>query len=798
MAAFARGFNHSPMQRHKNQLRKQKDDFQSRLADFPHSFQMSDQEFITENALKSLKNHLEAALKAGYKTDTERAQSLNLLAYTLFRLKDRKEALKRVDEVLEMESQRQNIVSLANKAVMLWDIACRRGEREQIVMQLENLRDEENFKYLKVKAKAEMASSYMRLGPRYKKYAIDLFDEVIPEGREPEVWSWKLALATAHRHTLDLQHAPFVSEEEENHKHLTEEELQKHFTVLQMLNEIINGTAGQDLKANAYAEIAMVLQSTWDPKAEQRLCDAAHTGIMKACKDALKSDDSEPSVLWKTGKCFRYKKDVHKSLELLQKAVKLQPSSAAYHHLGLTYKAFATEDKRGTLRRRRGRRLGGRRKGKRKKPDNCASGTDSESDVDTEEETVVHGKVGRLPKTVKSPPKGTTTFSWDDKYVRESVENLKESVRFSEKENTRAVYDLALMYKALGEFAEALRCLEDIYDKSEEDLSSSGPLEIVTAYEQAGLIKMEMAEIEKDKDRKRQLHNEADDMLGSALITASRLFEKSAQIQGQFAGVFQSPRALLQAVDNSGRSTQEKQKEKAKLLHLIQKHKKSLAVLRKMAASHREGDAECQMLLIQNLCKIGKFEEAVWSCRSPMQQIQREQDDFQKRLADFPHLFQLECQHLICRKTYQRLKNDLEAARKSGAGFKETEKIRRKEANQIVQKLEELRNTDGFHYLQVKAKAEMAADYMRFGHRFTEKAIDLYNKVIPEGREPEPYFAEKSPGGKSERMDVEFQMVDSDLSRRGSSGTIDPTADRDFAPKVQVLNLLRKEARAQL
>lgn len=89
------------------------------LKDYPHSFRMKDIEHVKTNAFRSLKVHLEAGLKAGYSTSLETARARNLLAYALFRLDEKSEAMAQTDTVLEMDDQSNNIVSLANKAYML-------------------------------------------------------------------------------------------------------------------------------------------------------------------------------------------------------------------------------------------------------------------------------------------------------------------------------------------------------------------------------------------------------------------------------------------------------------------------------------------------------------------------------------------------------------------------------------------------------------------------------------------------------------------------------------------------------
>ena len=61
---------------------------------------------------------------------------------------------------------------------------------------------------------------------------------------------------------------------------------------------------------------------------------------------------------------------------------------------------------------------------------------------------------------VKSPSRDATRFSRSDPFVQEAMDAFQKAVDLSEGENIRAVYDLALMHRALDEFDEALKLLD--------------------------------------------------------------------------------------------------------------------------------------------------------------------------------------------------------------------------------------------------------------------------------------------------------------------------------------------------
>ena len=65
-----------------------------------------------------------------------------------------------------------------------------------------------------------------------------------------------------------------------------------------------------------------------------------------------------------------------------------------------------------------------------------------------------------LQRIVKTPYKDAARFSRTDPFVQEAMDALKKAIDLSEGENIRAVYDLALMHRALDEFDEALKLLD--------------------------------------------------------------------------------------------------------------------------------------------------------------------------------------------------------------------------------------------------------------------------------------------------------------------------------------------------
>ena len=198
-----------------------------------------------------------------------------------------------------------------------------------------------------MKAKAELAASYLHFGYHYTQFAVEAFKEVIPKSRHPETSMWKFGLAVAYRQSIHLQCVPYLSDHSDANCHKK---------ALKLLKEVIAERENPNLVANAHAEIGLLIHTTWDETTKQELCSFAGTSPIKSVKKALALDKEDPAVLMKSGRLFRYHKDLRSSIQNLKRAAELQPSSQAFHHLALTFKAMATNVKNGKRAIRRGGR----------------------------------------------------------------------------------------------------------------------------------------------------------------------------------------------------------------------------------------------------------------------------------------------------------------------------------------------------------------------------------------------------------------------------------------------------------
>ena len=562
--------------------------------------------------MKKVRSGLESALSVGYKTSLETARARNLLAFFLWQLDHHDDALQQLDLVLDMEDQRDNLVTLANKAVML-SRRCHLSSADELLQLLRQIQaDSKDFRYLVVKAKAELAFTYTRLGPIFIPDAVTLFSEVIPEARGAEEWLWKFGLALTRRRKLRTQPEalpPLPQTDTVNEQR----------SLLQLFQEIAHNCASKNLKAKTYAEMAILLHMVWNTPVKEEFISKAGMDQKEACETALQLDGDDNSVLCKCGQIFRYLRETERSRELLEKALSIRPSSTGYHHLGLTYKFLATREVHKPVDCQEVAQQFGQMP---EEETNHERGTSTQHRADTvsdkHAESANDGPVSTyslnkdvrvMQKVLKSPPKGVTKFSRNDKYVQEALHNFKQAVEFSDRENTRALYDLALLQKSLGELPEAMENLQKMF-RYHQHMTDADQTRM---YEQMGLIMEEMADSETDDGKKKRMLKDSRSMLLKALKSASRLFSRAPEFKVYIKDVLHSLPALLQAVDESDSNAQEKLKEKAKLFQLIRDHKQSLDLLQKLEEMdpQKAKDPEHLRLCIEEYEALGKYEEAL-------------------------------------------------------------------------------------------------------------------------------------------------------------------------------------------
>ncbi|KAK7103998.1 uncharacterized protein [Littorina saxatilis] len=307
--------------------------FQAQLDEFPHTFHLQDMDQLRRDKLERLEIGLQSALLVGYKTGLETARGRNFLAYTLHRLGRDEDSLKELDKVLSLVGQQDNLVSLANKAVIMWVCGDRPGAQDIAESLYAIRKTSTDFPYLVTKAQAELAFSYTRLGPDFFPLAIATFSEVIPKAQGSEKWLWQFGLAMTKRRSIRASPESSLMESRSG--------VSERLELLDQFLEIAKYSDSDNLKAKVFSEVALLLNSF---KSTSKEDDLPMTPV-EACEKALELDEKDNSVLCKCGQIFRYVRQTERSCEVLKNALGIRPSARGYHQLGSTFKALATQEK---------------------------------------------------------------------------------------------------------------------------------------------------------------------------------------------------------------------------------------------------------------------------------------------------------------------------------------------------------------------------------------------------------------------------------------------------------------------
>ncbi|KAK7477792.1 hypothetical protein BaRGS_00030975 [Batillaria attramentaria] len=627
---------------------KQWKSFRSRLADFPHSFLLDDKGHLTQDKLKRLEKGLQSALGVGHETVLETARARNLLGYVHWLSKDSTQALLETEKVLAMDGQQMNILSLANKAVMLWWTGDLKEAEKQVDM-LDKLRSVHDFDYLLVKAKAELAFSYTRFGPKCESMAIETFRAIIgnSEARATEAQVWKFGLGLTLRRNLKARLASAVCDKDRSAEGYSEL-LHVFSEPLRLFQDVIGHSDCPSLKAKAYAEIGLLLCMPAEKTAlKDDLCENAGLTPSEACRRALSLDSTDNSVLCKSAKIFRYDRtiDLERPCELLKIAIARRPTATAYHQLGLTYKARAAKAKReqaggndcqvrplGLDEEAEGNGLERHLAQTSLHDPTSASSASTGTACATSSSNNSKSATNALKKVAKSPLGCVTKFKKTDAFVEETVCYLKQGVKFSEDCNMLGIYDLALIYKDLGQLEDA----QELLEKMVLDRQHYGEFDKINAYEQRGLVHLEQSKLETDVEKKANLKRKGKAMLYTALSTASKQFSKTPEVRERIGEVWNSPAALFKAVEESDESRRDKLREKAKLFHLIRRYRESLDVLQEID-EQEQPEPEDAKLRIENYVGLQEFGKAVtdlelsrFTLQNPVQLFGDEQ--FMKKL----------------------------------------------------------------------------------------------------------------------------------------------------------------------
>ncbi|PVD35886.1 hypothetical protein C0Q70_02855 [Pomacea canaliculata] len=543
-------------------------------------------------------------------------------------MSDNNEAIDEADATLNSPNNDTNIVALANMAVMQWKMGDRE-EAERLVNNLEELRGKADFSDKVLDAKAEMAYFYSRIGMKSSSLAVELFEEVVQE--RPREYSWKYSLALVLRRFTHINFRMYYQLSSE----ITSQMALRAFD---LLVEIRNSDAPKIMKGRALTELGMLLeQAAFLPELKNATKGSKNRPTQaKLCfKKAVELAPRDVHVLTYSGKYFM-KNDLEKSLELLERAIDIRPTTTAHHYLGNTYVKMAKVHQKRKSRQhfRGGSSMGrGQRKGKIKREikrdtDFCFDrreiccqnvlfigfkklssmnvnqackllGDDQYFRADDEHinASIRQRQSGgrKSASAVISRHHNHPDFqSWDykmmikssikpasiqlpDKRASFAQENYQHSITLSREDNPPAIYDLGVFYVLVGDDDEALNQFTILINQTEFLRNS---LQIINAYEQSGLIyrrKKHRAKVKKAEEKH--------------AAESRKMFQAALQMQCQFVSSihtcvpdFKATRPSFFELCSAGKSknSQEIQFEVARLFDMIKVYVDYLSVLKEM------------------------------------------------------------------------------------------------------------------------------------------------------------------------------------------------------------------------
>ncbi|XP_025081266.1 uncharacterized protein LOC112556454 isoform X1 [Pomacea canaliculata] len=461
---------------YKNQceeLVKDRQIFREKLQEFPHLFKLKDYSDVTLERKQFMVDKLksERTDDGNYRTPVETICISNLIAFLSFLTKDVETAVDETEKVLATPNNDTNIVALANMAIMKWEMG-KRVEGETFVKKLEELRGQRNFEDKVTDAKAEMAYCYSRMGMSFASLAVDIFEEVVTV--RPHDYTWKLGLALVLRRFTHTNYRMYFGMSSD----LTSKRSLRAFD---LLFEIRNSDAPEGQRAQALVELGVLLDQWWNADLSRVLKKAKEKGLTAThCyEEAVSLGPADVHVLVKCGKFFKNKNKLGKSREILERAIAIRPTTTAHHYLGNTFIKMAVSHQKQCQQEstRRQTHSVGRR---------LSNMTVSETNRTHVSQSPAASATSAYRSILKSPRR-LPSLTRDDMYVKDALHHFQESIRLSHKENSSAVYDLGLLFTSLGNDDKALDLFFTLINEQE---SRGSPLQIINAYEQAGLIHM--------------------------------------------------------------------------------------------------------------------------------------------------------------------------------------------------------------------------------------------------------------------------------------------------------------------
>ncbi|XP_053375922.1 uncharacterized protein LOC128547363 [Mercenaria mercenaria] len=558
------------------------EDKQAELKKYPSTFDVFENLPVSTEDIRKIKVKLLIDEKSEeYDTEMEMHRIWNLISFLCFVLQDHTGAEKYVEKVLKSDSG--NMIALSNKTWFFLKQCSINQQFEENCKKLERLK-KNNFACLV--AKAEIAFTYSRLGvKRYDKAkslyknVIDECDEIMAKDETKDtkrlksyLCVWMFGYALVEKRLLNFSNTfdeTKIDLSADNYKRVIE-------LYCRIIQQEKCSNCIRRYQARSLVDIGLLtynMQTTAQSDTSSIYPD--NVDLPEQTEDffttAFKIFPDDVYVLEKSGQYYRYARNIERSIQLLEKAIKIKGTSHAYHHLALSKKRKLDID------------IG-----------NCKSRIFKSSFTQNKPRTMTF---------VKSPLKQKPIDYRKNKIVAdEIIRCFEKSIEISF--NTAAIYDKGLFYRQLGMLDKALESFEYLI-RNEEGHSSR--LDMANAFEQAGLCLSQMLEQECRKEQRKGLETKKKMYIKSSIEISCRVAANIPALKS----CWKSYSTLKSLIGEA--STKENKKDLLFLYEKMERHHEALEVLNELEGFPQTKDERVTILKekVKTYTTLGLYDDAV-------------------------------------------------------------------------------------------------------------------------------------------------------------------------------------------
>ena len=290
--------------------------------------------YIIDGLLREIENKI-------YELDNEWIRTYNFISFLYWTIGKKDEAIANNKKVLEIDEN--NVIAIANKIWFYLELEDA-YELNITYAKLEKLQRRDDFQIYRIKADAELAYCYTRLGlslqetarTKCRKVIDNIFElklEQVIDRNLIVLWKYGLGLITRRVSKLHCSRSA---------DQVSRCRVRRKEAIEAFLDVVHEEWDSKRLKAMAYVQLGEISFAVL--KDEQQLKDYFPEPYHKWQEErfyrtALTMHDKETYILERYGQFLRYKKRYEESEIHLRKSLEIRPTSHAHHHLALTLKS---------------------------------------------------------------------------------------------------------------------------------------------------------------------------------------------------------------------------------------------------------------------------------------------------------------------------------------------------------------------------------------------------------------------------------------------------------------------------